>query len=228
MRHLCCASLFSFIAISAFAQSPDPSGHWRGALQIPDNQLAVEIDLERTADGTIRGAITIPSERLTGLPLLSVAQQGKAMTFAARKDQPVTGTMSDDGRWIVGEMAVQSYRIPITLERTGAATLPAPLVSAPISAALAGAWQGTVTGGAAGRVALRLENHANGTSSGRLVNLDQGELEIPVKITPDGTRIALAATAVAITFTGTLDPAAGEITGYIAEGAKTLPVTFRK
>lgn len=40
-----------------------PSGHWEGAIQIPAQELKIEIDLEKKSD-TWNGTITIPAQGL--------------------------------------------------------------------------------------------------------------------------------------------------------------------
>src|SRR2546425_10141937 len=50
----------------------DPSGHWVGTVDIPTGQIALEVDLLRSTGGQLSGTISIPAQRLVGLPLSKV------------------------------------------------------------------------------------------------------------------------------------------------------------
>ena len=49
----------------ALAQSTaGPSGHWEGAIQVPNSELGILIDLAKNEKGEWTGAIDIPAQRM--------------------------------------------------------------------------------------------------------------------------------------------------------------------
>src|SRR5205823_1167467 len=134
----------------AGAQEPvDPSGHWEGSIQIPAVQgrsaqdLRFEIDIART-DASFRGAISMPAQKLKGLPLLLVSVNGSTVKFHARRDQTFAGTLAPDGQTMTGEFTMLDGTVPFTLRRFGNARIDAPLRSPRIDKDLEGTWSGSV------------------------------------------------------------------------------------
>ena len=62
------------------AQAPaDPSGHWEGSINVPDNPVAVVIDIARNSRGAWAGTFTNPRSEVKGLPLGGVAVDGRSV-----------------------------------------------------------------------------------------------------------------------------------------------------
>jgi hypothetical protein len=115
------------------------------------------------------------------------------------------------------------------MTRTGEPKLEPPPASAAIGKDLEGRWTATLEGqGAALRLVLTLVNQADGTASARLVNLDEGGLELPAVITRAGSSVTLDFKVVAASFTGTLNPSGTELAGTYTQGPITAPVTFQR
>jgi len=77
------------------------------------------------------------------------------------------------------------------------------------------------------RIVLKLANQADGTSSGRLINLDEGSLEIPLSaISQSASRVSFELKAIHGSYSGTLNEAGTELVGTLSEGTKTAPLTF--
>jgi hypothetical protein len=223
------AALLLALTSPLAAETPSPTGHWAGVLRVPNNEINVDIDIVRDAQGALNGTISILSENLKGMPLLSVSLEGKTVTFVGRKDQPFTGTLSDDGKWIVGELTLAEYRIPLTFERTGEAHVSAPLRSDAVSKAIEGRWLGRVeAGGATVRLVMTVTNDADGKATARVVNLDEGETELPIAIVEAGSAISFDAPAVGGSFKGTLDEARATIAGTWRQGSIAATATFSR
>src|SRR5207237_822391 len=97
---------------------------------------------------------------------------------------------------------------------TGAVSIPSPKLkglpltkSARVTSALEGDWDGTLeANGMSLRLELSLANHADGTATGHVVNVDQGGLRIPLTVTQNGAAVKLDFTVLAgASFSGTLD-----------------------
>jgi len=214
-------------ALPVRAQSADPSGHWTGALAAQGQQFAFEIDIAKAATGGFAGAVTIPVQHISGLPL-HVSVDGRSIQFYARRDQVFRGELSQDGKSIAGELAAEAMTLTYTLSRTGDAKLAGPVKSPAVTGALEGVWTGVVEpGGRSATVTLRIANHPDGTATGSLVNDSQGGLELPLAIVQDASRVTLSVTVLEGSFSGELT-AAGELSGTWKEGEKTIPVTFTR
>src|SRR4030095_8159875 len=90
-------ALLGFAAM-AHAQAPiDPAAHWVRVIETPTTQLDVQVDLARSRADVFSGTVTIPGQRLVGLPLHQVDVDGASITFAARTDQRFVGVVAPDG-----------------------------------------------------------------------------------------------------------------------------------
>src|SRR4029453_10472470 len=100
------AGLYIAVGVSVEARA-DLSGHWEGVLQAPETTLDFQIDIARSESGAYMGTISLPSERLHGLPLKVVTLDGQSVSFNARSDQTFAGTLSEDGQSITGSFTMQ-------------------------------------------------------------------------------------------------------------------------
>jgi hypothetical protein len=230
-RSLLIGALLLVSASLVQAQAPvDPSGHWEGLVQVPDQALTVEVDLARNSDAVLEGTLGIPAQKLKGLPLLTILVDGKSVAFHARRDQTFKGILSGDGQVISGEFTAGGFSIPFSLTRTGDARIEPPARSAAIAKELEGIWNATLTvKGTPLRLVLHLTNHADGTSSGRVVNVDQGGLEVPVTtITQHAAKVTLEFKVVGASYSGALSTDGTELVGAYSQGAASAPLTFRR
>jgi hypothetical protein len=188
--------LMLLTAPAALAQTPDPSGHWVGSIQIPGREVAFAIDLARTAAGEMAGAI---SDDADGVPLASITVAGRSIAFYSRSDQPLTGTLSEDGAAISGDATLSGYSLPFTMKRTGDARLSPPPMSEAVSRELEGTWHGTL--------------QANG-------------LTLPVVVVQHGSRVEFEQKGVPGSFSGELNAGGTELTGTFTQGGMSIPLTF--
>jgi len=211
--------------------SNDPAGHWEGTITMPMGELRFEIDLARDGAGTMSGTIGIPDQKLKGLPLTSVAIDGSAVTFAIRGGQGGTfrATLSADGRSMSGKASNPEGEVPFNLARTGEARIVAAPKSARIGKEMEGTWTGTLDVRGGMRVILKMANQPDGTSTGTMVSVDEGNLELAVAIAQQGSTIKLAAPVTGSEYVGTLSADRNEIVGTLttAQGL-ALPLTLRK
>jgi hypothetical protein len=212
------------------AQKPaDPTGHWEGTVQAPGMTITFEIDFAKDEKGGLAGTANLPAERIKGLPLTKIVVEGATISFQARSDQPMRGELSADGKTISGDYLVQGNTLPFTMRRAGGSKMQPPPKSAPISGRLEGTWDGTIEShGVEMRLRMILANHADGTSSGRIVNLDQGELELPVAIAQNGSSVTLDIQAVVSSYSGTLNADGTELAGTFTQGDASAALTFRR
>lgn len=224
------AALLVVPAPSLFAQTAvDPSGHWEGAVQAPGMEVKFEIDLTKDSKGELAGTFSTPTQNIKGLPLASVAVEGKSVSFHARRDQTFTGVLSADGKSMSGDYSIAGHAIPFSLVRTGDAKVEARPRSAPIGKGLEGTWNGTLdVNGISLRLVLTMTNQPDGMATGSIVNLDQGGLEVPIaNITHKATNVMFDLKGVAGSYSGALNAAGSELVGTFTQGPGSVPLTFR-
>ena len=223
------AVLIAFLSSTVILHAqtvPDPSGHWEGIVQVPGTDVSFEIDFAKSGSG-IGGTVSVPVQQLTGLPLQKVVVDGRSIKFQARNDQSFDGTMSDDGGSISGSYYIDGAAVPFTMTRKGEPRIAAPITGAPIGKALEGRWNGTIDVDGGLKLVLTMTNHPDGTSTGAIVNLDQGGLEIPVRITQDGARVTLDAPAVGGSYVATLNENGTELNGTYSQRGRSVPLIFQ-
>lgn len=218
------------VSSAAYSQSADPSGHWAGSVNMPTTQTGIEVDFARSASGQFSGTMSVPSQKLTRLPLSKVDVNGASIAFEARTDQRFLATLSADGNTMSGAYAIEDYLFAFTMTRMGNARIDAPPTSAPIGKALEGTWNGTfAANGTRMRVVLTLANHANGTSTGSVINLDEGSLTIPIAtIAQKGRGVTLRFEVLQGSYAATLNADDTELTGTWTESGMTVPMTFTR
>ena len=211
----------------AGAQTSDPSGHWVGSIQIPGREVAFAIDLARTAAGEMAGAISV--DDADGVPLASITVAGRSIAFYSRSDQPLTGTLSEDGSRISGDATLSGYSLPFNMKRTGDAHLSPPPMSAAVSRELEGTWHGTLqANGLTLRAMLTLTNQPGGKAIGRVVSVDEGGLTLPVVVVQRGSRVEFEQKGVPGSYSGELNAGGTELTGTFSQRGVSIPLTFTR
>jgi hypothetical protein len=232
-RLLLLAALLLVPAPSLLAQTAaDPSGHWEGAVNAPNMEVTIEIDLERNGKGELAGTFGNPAQRLKGLPLANLAAEGRSLTFQVKGSAPgervFKGTLSADGTSISGEYTQGGFSMPFSVTRTGDPRIAAPASSAPIGKELEGTWNGTLdVNGVQRRLVLTMANRPDGTATGNFVNVDEG-LEIPItSIAQKASSVTLDVNTVGVSYAGALNSDGTELAGTLTQGSTVLPLTFR-
>ena len=222
MRRFLVASLVVCSAVVR-AQSPAAiTGHWEGSLAARNMDVAFQIDVAKDGRGELIGTITVPSQHLTGLPLIKIVLDGHNVTLSARSDQLMTATLNADGT-LSGDYSTGDMTAPFALKRTGDATIaPAPR-SAPVAADLEGRWSGSLAGQ---HLELTLANDGGGAIA-TLISVDEGGLTIPLVIARDGATVTLTSAAIGATWTGSLT-ADGSLAGTFTENQQSAPLTFTR
>jgi len=219
--------------LSLLAQSAvDPSGHWEGTIKTPNMDLNIEIDLTKNSKGELAGTFGQPAQGVKGVPLSTVAVEGRSIRFVLKAGGSVStfkGVLSADGKSMSGDAEQDGVTVAFTLTRTGDARItPAPK-SPPIGKELEGTWNGTLeAGGRQMRIILKMANQPDGTATGTIMSPDGSGVEIPIAITHKASNVKIEATSVGASFVGVLNAAGTELVGTWTQGASGLPLTFRR
>jgi len=228
-RRTLCAALFAALTLSA--QTKGLQGHWSGAIEVPNQALAVEVDLDQTTKGWI-GAISIPAQNATGIPLDQISESSGKVSFhinAGAGGPTFSGTISEDGKTLSGDFSQAGNSMPFKLTRNGEAKVELPKASPPVGKEFLGDWEGTLEAGPQTlRLILKLSNGADG-AKGTLVSIDQGGVEIPVtSIETAQTKLTLVVNAVGGGFKGEMNKEGTELAGIWSQGGAELPLKLKK
>jgi hypothetical protein len=221
------------VAVSAHAQSTaDLSGHWEGTVNLPNFQLPLAIDIARGEPGRFVGTLTNDAEGIAGLPLKTVTLDGRLVQIVIASgsgSEEYNGVLLSDGRTISGAFSANGISAPIDFTRTGDAKIERPS-SAPIGKALEGDWNGTLdVGGKSMRIAVTLANHADGTSTGTMVNLDGGSVAVPIsRIAQQGSDVTLEVKAVSGSYVASMSADGAELAGTWSEKSFSAPLKLRR
>ena len=207
------------------------SGHWEGAIQVPNKELAVQVDLAKDEKGGWFGTIDIPPQNLKGFPLSNVTVKGNSVGFAMKGvpgDPDFDGKLSADSQSITGIFSQGGASLSFALKRTGDAKIEAPAKSTAISKELEGSWEGVLSvNGQELHLILKMANQPDGTAAGNIVSVDQGGAEIPItSITQKDSNLKLEVKSIAATYNG--DFKAGALAGEWTQGGGTLPLNFKR
>jgi hypothetical protein len=233
-RVLLIAALLLLPPPSLLAQTAvDPSGHWEGAIQVPQMDLNIEIDLAKNSKGELMGTFGNPGERLKGLPLANVAVDGRAVTFEIKAGSgggTFRGDVLADGTSMSGSFVARAGTVPFSLTRTGDPQIEAPPRSALIGKEMEGTWNGAFdVGGVQMRVVLKMSNQPDGTSTGSIASIDEGGIEVPVAIVQKAANLTFSVKMTGGSYSGTLNAAGTELAGTYTTGQGVArPLTFRR
>src|SRR5262245_49645571 len=203
---LVAAVFFGATSLATAQQAPDPSGHWQGAIHVPNQEIAIEIDLTKPATGNAAGTFT--GVNIQGFPLSDIVVDGAALSFKLKVDGggAFSAKVSEDGKSMAGEFTTNSggYTLPFNLARSGDAKFDPPTPSAKMAKELEGNGTGTLeVNGKPVQVTLSLANGPDGLSSGTMAVIEQGAVDIPVSaIRQSATGVTIDVTVVKGSFSG--------------------------
>jgi hypothetical protein len=217
-------------AATSLAQTPSASGHWTGAIEVPNQPIQIEVDLKPSEGQAWIGTINIPAQNLKGFPLANVQVEGRQVSFAMPQvpgAPTFKGELTADGASILGDFTQGEGKTTFALKRAGEASITPPPKSTPITKEMEGQWSGTLdAGGKQLRLTLKLASGASG-ATGSIVSVDQGNAEIPIEsIVQTGSHLELLLPKIAGSFFGDLKD--GKLAGEWKQGPGTLPLTFTR
>ena len=219
--------------VAEAAATPGAGGHWEGTISMPEGPVAFSADLSRTPRGTWIGSMTVLGSPAVDVPLSDIVVSGTSATFHAGliENPHFAGTLSADGNELSGDVANAKGAVPFQLKRSGSASVSAPPPSTPFSKAtdIEGSWEGTLIASAkTTRVVLRVFAAQDGASCATLVNLDRGNVIIPIAtVTWSEKQLRLESRAVSGLFVGKMN-ADGAIEGEWTQGQQKVPLTFKR
>ena len=216
----------------AFQTAAGPAGHWQGTIAIPDREIGITVDLDKTKEGVWIGSVSVSMSTAIDVPLTGITIEGASIRFSASLPGKTTfaGTLATTGRHLSGQVSNPDGSVPFTLERKGDADVKRPPPSTALPPELAGTWEGDlVTGGKTIRAVVTLSRGAGGIALATLVSSAGGVTQdIPIStVTIEDKDVTLESRAVSGTFRGTITPD-GAIAGEWSQPNARVPLTLRR
>ncbi|MDP9170186.1 MAG: hypothetical protein M3N54_06190 [Acidobacteriota bacterium] len=217
--------------IAGALSAQGPRGHWSGAIELPNHQLAIEVDLDLAANMWI-GSMSIPEQNVSGAPLENIAVINGKWTFrmkGAPGNPTYTGAISPDGKTMVGELTQGPSKLPFRLLRAGDAQVEIPKSSPAVAESFIGTWEGALNFATRPlRLVLKLANDEAGAKA-ILISVDQGGGEIPVAaVEQTGTKLDLQISAIGSAYKGEINREGTLLTGTWMQAGQPMPLNFRK
>ena len=96
-------------------------GTWLGTLTVQGVKLRLALKVSRTPEGTLAAKLDSIDQGANDLPVDEIVREGKNLRFAARRlGLTYSGTLTEDGAAISGEMKQGGAVLPLTFERVHA------------------------------------------------------------------------------------------------------------
>lgn len=205
-------------------------GHWSGAVEVPQQSLAMEVDLDRMASGWV-GAVSIPAQGSSGIPLEAItAAEGKcSFRIKGVPGEPTfKGALSADGKSMAGDFTQGSATFPFKFTRSGDPKIEAEKRSPAVANQFVGSWEGSLEAGQTLRLVLKISNE-NGAAKAVLVSLDQGGVEIPVSgIDQKDSKLKLEVKMVGGGYDAEINKEGTELAGAWSQAGNSLPLKMKK
>lgn len=204
-------------------------GHWSGSVEIPNQNLAMEVDLDKGSSGWV-GSISIPAQGTAGLPLDSISVVNGKIIFHIKGlpgDPTFTGSVAADGKTMSGDFTQGPNSFPFKFSRTGEAKVEEAKASPAVAKEFTGTWEGTLEGPGL-RLVLKISNEASGAKA-VLISVDQGGAEIPVSsIAQKDTKLSLGVKMVGGGYEGEISKDGSELSGTWSQGGNSMPLKLKK
>jgi hypothetical protein len=205
-------------------------GHWSGSVEVPQHSLGMEVDLDKATAGWV-GAISIPAQNATGIPLDSISFVDGKCVFRIKNvpgEPTFKGSLSADGKTMSGDFVQGTGSFPFKFTRTGDAKIEPEKSSPPVAKEFLGSWEGALEAGQTLRLVLKISNEG-GASKAVLLSLDQGGVEIPVtSIDQKESKLTLVVKMVGGGYDASINKEGTELSGTWTQAGNSLPLKLTK
>jgi hypothetical protein len=225
--------LFVFASALICRAEDKASGRWEGAVQIPDRELQVVVDLAKAGGGPWQGSIIIPELNLPGAQLVDIAVQDSDASFGIKTgrglDATFKGHFGADGTFS-GDFMQAGNRAAFILKKIGPPQVEAPLRSTLVAKEIEGEWKGEYQiFGIPRHVTLKLANGVENSATAELVVVGRKVNNLPVDlVTQESDLVTIESHQTGIGYEGRFNKEANEIKGTFMQGPVELPLVLRK
>ena len=97
-------AVFALTNLSAFAQPTSGlAAHWEGAIQMPERELRIRLDLAKNSKGEWTGSFSIPSMEIIDAPLTGISVKDTSVRFGlGLSSTSFDATLSQDSTGLAG------------------------------------------------------------------------------------------------------------------------------
>ncbi len=217
--------VLAYLIIVPPALAQDADGDWHGTVKSSASENQLVIHIRKAADSRYAGSMDIPDLGVSGIPLETIAADGRSLVFTASSvGGAYRGTWDPaQNRW-KGEWTRAGATSALDLARGGAAEAP----QGPFTG-LDGNWDAVfVDGQVRLRVVLRIKVEATGTIT-TLDSPDQGISGLAVSaLRRNGAAVRIEMRSIASVIEATLDVREQVLTGNWVAGGKNYPIAFNR
>ena len=231
-RYLLAGCSLALLAAIAFAQT-DFSGHWEGAVEVPNGPTRLALDLAKNAKGVWVASLGVPEQKITGLRVPDVSVVGSEIRFAA-PDLPGNPTFEltlANGK-LTGALLVEALSLVLEMQRTGDAKVEIAPPSPAVSKELEGDWEGAVSppSGQSIPLAFHFRNQPDQTVEATIDSPSQGAKGLPLKAVVQKGAVVEFAVGVGGSYKGTLNKEGTQIAGEWTQrqGAPPIALNLKK
>jgi len=222
----------TIVALASAQNQPAGTGHWEGAIQLPNKELKIAVDLAQNDKAEWIGNIAIPEQGLKEFPLSKIVVKGSAVSFVMTNvpGEPVfQGDLTPSGKAIKGNFTQGATSLTFEIKWVSDPSVKPAAKSTAVAKEVEGTWEGALEtpDGRKLRLRVKLANGADGIATGTLSSLDQGAMDMPLStITQKGSAITLELKMVGGAFNG--DVKGDELVGTWTQGPGSLPLTLKR
>lgn len=118
MKALSIVLMFVICCATGSAAAAGIEGNWLGVLTVQGMKLRLALRVTSDAAGRLAAALDSLDQGARDLPVDVIEQSGRTVRFSAKRlGLSYSGTLSEDGRRIDGEMTQGAATLPLTFER---------------------------------------------------------------------------------------------------------------
>jgi hypothetical protein len=229
---LICASLAAAFAQTGPAGPAGPAGHWEGAIQLPDRDMQIAVDLAKDDKGWI-GAFSQTTQNVGNVALADIKVDDKSVKFriaVGGGNAPDFDCTLESPTAMRCTLTTPGGSVTSAMKRTGEAKVELPKSSPAVTAELEGNWEGTIeTPNGSLRLVVHFANQADKTVKATMDSLDQNSMGLPLTdVVQKGSAVEFQLRLVNGGYKGTLNKEATQMAGEWSQGGGSLPLTLKK
>ena len=222
--------IFAVCLTPCFAQT-GPAGHWDGALQLPDREVSIALDLARNDKGAWVGTFTQTAQNVT-LPLTDIKIDDKSAKFrvAAGASAPDFDCALESSTSMRCTVAAGGGSLTAPMKRTGEAKVELPKANTAVAAEFEGNWEGAIdTPNGSLRIVVHFKNQPDKTVVATLDSPDQNASDLPLTdVVQQGSALEFQLRLAGGGFKGALNKEATQIVGEWSQGGGSTPLVLKK
>jgi len=208
------------------------AGHYEGKLALPNREIQLTLDLDKTDKGWIGSVSLTPGPSGLTVDKITIDAENIAWAIAMPNAPSFKGKLDSGTNTMKGSLTSPAGDLPVELKRTGEAKVSVPKESTPLSPKALGSWTAVLQppGGPQLHLTMELANSApGGKASAKIVSVDQSPDSIPIaSIVQTGNTIDIDMRMIGGRYSGTLSEDGNGIDGTLTQNGANIPLKFTR